>query len=121
VRLKNGAPPKGIAEMGEAFAATRRELFEETGLQTSEEALHPLGVFPYLPAKALALFLWAPPVMPDPEALVCASFFVWKGRQLPELDRFGLFPSEEALHLVGKNMVRVLAAIPLAALCGASK
>src|SRR3954451_14737475 len=106
--------PKGIAEPGEAFAAAaRRELFEETGLRAPEDALRPLGVFSYLPAKDLALFLWALPLMPDLEALACTSFFFRNGRQWPEFDRFGVFPRDEALHLVGKNMARVLAAIPL--------
>jgi len=113
--------PKGIAEPGEAFAAAaRRELFEETGLRVPEGALRPLGVFSYLPAKDLALFLWMPPVMPDPSALVCISCFFRNGRQWPEFDRFGLFPRDEALGLVGKNMARVLAGIPLAELCSAS-
>src|SRR3954447_4655224 len=68
--------PKGIAEPGEAFAAAaRRELFEETSLRVPEAALRSLGVFSYLPAKDLALFLWMPPLMPDPSALVCISCF----------------------------------------------
>jgi 8-oxo-dGTP pyrophosphatase MutT (NUDIX family) len=114
--------PKGVAEPGELLvAAARRELFEETGLAAPERELRPLGVFGYLPAKDLALFAWTPPVMPDPAALVCASCFAWKGRQWPEFDRFGLFARDEALNLVGKNMARVLAAIPLTQLCGASK
>jgi len=114
--------PKGVAEPGEALvAAARRELFEETGLEAPEAVLRPLGTFSYLPAKDLALFLWTPSAMPDPAALVCTSHFLWKGRQWPEFDRFGLFPRDEALRLVGKNMARVLAGIPLAELCGASK
>jgi 8-oxo-dGTP pyrophosphatase MutT (NUDIX family) len=118
--------PKGIAEAGEAFAAAaRRELFEETGLEAPEAELRPLGTFSYLPAKDLALFLWTPSAMPDPAALVCTSHFFWKGRQWPEFDHFGLFSRDEALRLVGKNMARVLAGIPLAPLgydsCGASK
>ncbi|MGE0260285.1 MAG: NUDIX domain-containing protein [Alphaproteobacteria bacterium] len=107
--------PKGMAEPGESFAAAaRRELLEETGLDAPAAELRPLGVFAYLPGKDLALFLWTPPVMPDPAALVCVSCFAWRGSQLPEFDRFGLFPQAEAMRLVGKNMARVLAAIPLA-------
>lgn len=114
--------PKGVAEPGEDHAAAaRRELFEETSLQAPEDALRPLGVFSYLPVKDLALFLWTPPVMPDPEALVCTSHFFWRSRQWPEFDRFGLFARDEALRLVGKNMARVLATIPLVPSCGASK
>jgi 8-oxo-dGTP pyrophosphatase MutT (NUDIX family) len=106
--------PKGMADPGEALAAAaRRELFEETGLDPPEAELRPVGAFEYLPAKDLALFLWTPPAMPNPAGLVCASCFTWKGREWPEFDRFGLFTHEEALRLVGKNMARVLAAIPL--------
>jgi 8-oxo-dGTP pyrophosphatase MutT (NUDIX family) len=118
--------PKGVAEPGEDHAAAaRRELFEETGLQVPEAELCPLGTFSYLPAKDLVLFLWTPPVMPDPETLVCTSHFAWRGRELPEFDRFGLFARDAALRLVGKNMARVLASLPLAppsaSSCGASK
>ena len=118
--------PKGIAEAGEEFAAAaRRELFEETGLQAPEDALCPLGVFSYLPAKDLALFRWALPAMPEPETLVCTSCFFRNGRRWPEFDRFGLFARDEALQLVGKNMARVLATIPLTLAgddrCGASE
>ena len=114
--------PKGIAEPGEAFAAAaRRELFEETGLQAPEAALRPLGVSPTCRPRIWRCFSGCRRVMPDPEALVCTTCFFWKGRQWPEFDRFGLFPRDEALRLVGKNMARVLAGIPLAELCGASK
>ncbi len=114
--------PKGEAEPGESFAAAaRRELFEETGLAAPEAALRPLGVFPYRRDKDLALFGWAPPLLPDPRDLVCVSQFSWNGRMLPEFDRFGLFTSEEALGRVGKSLAPLLAGISLEALCGASE
>jgi putative (di)nucleoside polyphosphate hydrolase len=114
--------PKGVADPGESIAAAAvRELLEETGLEVSEEDLRPLGVFPYLSGKDLALFVWIPPVMPDPQTLVCVSEFAWNGRMLPEFDKFGLFTFEEALTRVGKAMAARLAAISPATLSDASR
>ena len=106
--------PKGEAEPGEGFAeAAVRELQEETGLVAPPSDLTSLGIHPYLRGKDLALFAWTPPNLPDPETLVCTSKFALpNGTLLPEFDRFGLFPWEEALGRVGKNMARVLASIP---------
>src|SRR5437763_1783136 len=114
--------PKGIAEPGEDLAAAaRRELFEETGLDAPTAELRPLGVFPYLSGKDLALFAWIVRHLPDPQTLVCASCFDWRGSMLPEFDRFGLFTHEEAMVRVGKSLAGRLAGISLASLCGASK
>lgn len=104
--------PKGGAEPGESLAAAAcRELLEETGLAASEEELRPLGVFPYLRNKDLALFVWAPAQMPDPASLACTAHFTWKGSLLPEFDRFGLFAAEETLARVGKSLAALLSQI----------
>ena len=74
-------------------------------------------MFPYLRTKDLALFAWVVAEMPDPETLVCTTFFsLPNGARLPEFDRFGLFTREEALPRVGKNLARVLAEISLGTL-----
>jgi 8-oxo-dGTP pyrophosphatase MutT (NUDIX family) len=106
--------PKGMAEPGEEFiAAACRELQEETGLLVREEELVPLGRRPYRSGKDLALFLWRPAAMPDPSTLVCVSCFSWKGRDLPEFDRFGVFEKDEAVARVGKAMAPILARVAL--------
>ena len=113
--------PKGMAEPGEDFAAAAcRELQEETGLVARENELLPLGVRPYRSGKDLALFLWRPAAMPDPNGLVCVSCFSWQGRDLPEFDRFGLFSQQDAVARVGKAMAPILAGISLEPACGAS-
>ena len=105
--------PKGTAEPGENFAeAAVRELREETGLSAPPEVLVPLGVHSYLRGKDLALFAWKPRQLPDPKSLTCASHFALpNGALLPVFDRFGLFPWDEALTRVGKNLARLLAAL----------
>jgi len=115
--------PKGVAEAGENFAdAAVRELREETGLVAAPEELVTLGVHSYLRGKDLALFAWTPQPFPDPRGLTCNSHFALpNGTMLPEFDRFGLFPWDEALTRVGKNLARLLAALAGEVLRDASK
>jgi 8-oxo-dGTP pyrophosphatase MutT (NUDIX family) len=114
--------PKGTAEPDENFAdAAVRELREETGLVASPSELAVFGVHPYLRSKDLALFAWRPRQLPDPNSLICDSRFpLPNGTLLPEFDRFGLFPWEEALLRVGKNLARILSSIPRESLHSAS-
>lgn len=115
--------PKGVADPGEDFlTAACRELQEETGLVADAAALIELGIYAYRRDKGLALFGWNVGAMPDPKTLVCASQFAADdGTMLPEFDRFGLFPREEAMRRVGRSMAEILERISLDPLCGASK
>jgi 8-oxo-dGTP pyrophosphatase MutT (NUDIX family) len=115
--------PKGEAEPGEDFAiAAARELREETGLVAPLEELANLGIHPYRRGKDLALFVWRPRTMPDPQSLACTSYFALPdGTRLPEFDRFGVFAWDEALDRVGKSLARLLASIGREIVLGTSK
>ena len=115
--------PKGTAEPDESFVdAAVRELHEETSLVASPDDLVALGVHAYLRGKDLALFAWKLSQLPDPQSLTCSSHFALpNGTLLPEFDRFGLFSLDEARSRVGKNLARLLAALPPELLQEASK
>ncbi len=102
--------PKGLAEPGETLLiAAVRELKEETSLVVQPGCLRSLGTHEYLRDKDLALFVWRLAELPAPELLHCASLINRPGHpSLPELDRFGNFPFETAIAMVGKNLARLL-------------
>ena len=102
--------PKGLADPGEDHrTAAVRELQEETGLVAPPDALRPLGLYRYRPAKDLALFAWQVEEMPDPSQLTCVSQFRARdGRWLPEFDGFAVLDWESALARVGRNLAHVL-------------
>jgi 8-oxo-dGTP pyrophosphatase MutT (NUDIX family) len=105
--------PKGVAQPGEDFSrAALRELDEETGLTPSASELEDLGRHPYLRTKDLSLFAWLPPMLPDPAALRCRSTFTTAdGHVLPELDRFAIFPWDEAMARLGASLARLLSSL----------
>jgi 8-oxo-dGTP pyrophosphatase MutT (NUDIX family) len=109
--------PKGVARPGEDFSqAALRELREETGLEPPPSELIDLGRHPYLRGKDLFLFAWLPETLPDPTALRCTSTFTTReGKILPELDRFAIFPWEEAMERVGASLAGLLRTLPAVA------
>jgi putative (di)nucleoside polyphosphate hydrolase len=105
--------PKGIADPGEPEAvAAARELGEETGLSVDPAVLRPLGHGPYIPGKALSLFLWRVDRLPDPAGLVCTSYVSPPGRRpFPEVDAFGCFPAVDVESLCSPALAGRLAAV----------
>lgn len=105
--------PKGVAQAGENLSdAAIRELREETGLVVTPSELTYVGTHLYLPGKDLALFTWRLCEMPSLDSLHCASMIERAGyKAVPELDRFGIFPFDVALRMVGRNLARVLDAL----------
>ena len=114
-RLGVWLPPGGELQAGETpLEAAVRELEEETGLRVAPGALVPLGTHAYMPKKALALFLWRVPALPEPKGLHCRSTFTARdGAVLPEFDRFALFPWPAVPEKVGRNLARLLDTIRL--------
>ncbi len=103
--------PKGVADAGEAPAdAAVRECLEETGVALAPSQLKDLGVFKYLPAKNLHLFLARVSSQEvDPAACRCTTFFTDRfGRERPEVDGFRWAGLEEVGALCTARMGGVL-------------
>ncbi|TLS50097.1 NUDIX hydrolase [Paenibacillus antri] len=103
--------PKGIMEPGESpIDVCCRETKEETGISLDPARLRDLGVFPYLRNKDLHLFLWVTDELPDPNRMVCTSFFEHprSKRWIPEVDGYRYIPFEETNQWMAKSMAVVL-------------
>ena len=95
--------PKGVAEPGETpLVAAARELLEETGLTVAPEDLTDLGVHAYLRGKDLALFMWKPARLPDPECLTCTSVALQLLNVIPRRYLTGTHRQ----HFAGQNQAR---------------
>ena len=84
---KNYDLPKGHWEEGEDLRETAvREMMEETGfLITHPDSLIDLGRFSYIPTKDLHIFFYALDALPEPDTLICDSYFEHKGVEVPEV------------------------------------
>jgi len=101
--------PKGKQDPGEDDITTAcRELWEETGLNVDAGVLVPLGTYPYKSGKQLSLFLHLVNVLPDPNKLVCHSYFDSNGRKLPEMNAYRLVSYAEAMSMLNADMCRVV-------------
>jgi 8-oxo-dGTP pyrophosphatase MutT (NUDIX family) len=101
--------PKGAAEASEtARQAAVRELLEETGLATRQDALLDLGRFAYRPDKDLHLFAVRMPSV-EPSRLACRSWFRdARGQPRPELDAFEWTPFARVPVRCARRMAEVL-------------
>jgi len=101
--------PKGRQDPGEDDLTTAvRELREETGIVADPGDLEYLGTHSYKPGKQLALFGLRVETMPRESELHCASRFMWKGTEIPEMDRFAVVPYSDAMSLVNDDLCRVI-------------
>jgi len=103
--------PKGLMERGETpVDVCCRETKEETGLSLDPAQLKDLGVFPYLRNKDLHLFMWVTDALPDPNHLVCTSFFEHpkSKRMIPEVDGYRYIPFDETDKWMAKSMARII-------------
>lgn len=99
--------PKGEVEEEGFLETALRETLEEFGLDLSNENLMELGSFAYLKKKSLYLFKVRLNELPL-EKCVCNSFFLSKkGKEVPEIDDFGIFSYEEGISKLNQSMQKV--------------
>ena len=88
--------PKGFVEPDETdMEAALRELREETSLVLDDDQLIDCGVYPHNKEKNIHLFIHRTEIIPDPNNLVCQSFFILNDKEYPECDFFEIIPKED--------------------------
>lgn len=88
--------PKGLVEPDETdIEAALRELREETSLVLDDDQLIDCGVYPHNKEKNIHLFIHRTEIIPEPENLVCQSFFTLNDKEYPECDFFEIIPKED--------------------------
>ena len=94
----NWSIPKGLNENNETFEMSAiREVYEETGIDISKSKLELVGEENYKnQSKKIIMFKTYLDYL-DLNKVVCNSFFEYKGKKLPELDKFELVTLNE-LH-----------------------
>ncbi|MBL0422907.1 NUDIX domain-containing protein [Ramlibacter sp. AW1] len=103
--------PKGLPDASETpRQAAVREVLEETGITLRADELEDLGVFAYLPRKALHLFRAARgSAMLELSTCRCSSQFRTRwGKTLPEVDAFRWARREEIGELCIPRLAQVL-------------
>jgi 8-oxo-dGTP pyrophosphatase MutT (NUDIX family) len=88
--------PKGLVEPDETdMEAALRELREETSLVLDDDQLIDCGVYPHNKEKNIHIFVHKTDILPEPESLVCQSFFTLNDKEYPECDFFEIIPRED--------------------------
>ena len=88
--------PKGLVEPDETdMEAALRELREETSLVLDDNQLIDCGIYPHNKEKNIHLFIHRTEIIPEPNNLVCLSFFTLNGKEYPECDFFEIIPKED--------------------------
>lgn len=105
---------KGVQEEGETpLACMLREAREESGIVFDEEEqkqLVDLGLYEYLPAKKLHLFLFETSTenLPDVSLMACDSMFIMYGKEYPEVDSFEYVPFDQLVNYTSIKLFPVL-------------